>query len=559
VSPVQPGSMGYEKEWDEVKRFVAVVAAACVMTTGLVAAPSSGVAAPAEPTTQYPEFTPETPRWGECENARLAAVGAECGFVGVPLDYRHPDGEKINIAVSRVKHKTSDAKAQGPMLVNPGGPGGSGLLFAAFGQFLPEDVGAAYDWIGFDPRGVGASEPSLSCVPDHDGYNRPFYVPVNHTIERTWLARSKNYADACEADGGRLLDHMTTADAALDMESIRKALGAEKINYYGFSYGTYLGQVYATMFPERLRRAIFDGNVDPTRVWYRSNLDQDLAFEHNIEAYFDWIARHEDLYHLGATGKEVERLYYAELGKLVTRPAGGIIGPDEWADIFLQAGYYVFGWEEVAAAFAGWVHDRDWEPLRTLYGSPPFNDNGHAVYLAVVCTDAAWTTSYPRYRFDNWVTHIRAPFITWGNAWFNAPCLTWPGRASHPVKVDGSEVDSALLINETFDAATPFRGALKVRASFPNSVLVEGVGGTTHSGSLSGVACTDTIILEYLRSGELPARKPGDGSDVQCDPVPQPVPQPASQADSPGAADQRILLKAQSELRAELAARAIPR
>lgn len=527
-----------------------MLAAACVLSSVLVVASSSGVTASAKPEKQYPEFTPEPVQWSECTSGQLAAAGAECGFVSVPLDYGNPNGEMIRLAVSRKVHTSPDAESQGPMLVNPGGPGGAGLLYALFGGFVPDGVGDTYDWIGFDPRGVGTSEPSLSCVADFDGYNRPYYVPVNHSIEQAWLTRSKDYADACEANAGPLLDHMTTVDAALDMESIRKALGVDQLNYYGFSYGTYLGQVYATMFPDRLRRVVFDGNVDPTSVWYRSNLDQNLAFERAMKVYFDWIARHDDVYHLGTTGGAVERRFYAEQARLVANPAGGIIGPAELSDLFLQAGYYVYGWEDVAEAFSGWVRERSWEPLRDLYGSPPFDDNKHAVYLAVVCTDAPWTRSYPRYRMANWLSHFRAPFTTWGNGWFNSPCLTWSGRSSHPLDVDGGGVASALLLNETLDAATPFAGALEVRDRFPNAVLVEGVGGTTHSGSLSGVACTDDIIVEYLRSGALPARQSGRAADVRCDPVPQPEPG--------GSAAQRSLDDGLADQRAEFAV-TIPR
>jgi pimeloyl-ACP methyl ester carboxylesterase len=534
-----------------VNRFVAATAAACVVTSALVIAPSSGAAALAKPVNHYPEFTPKSIQWSECDGQILVAVGAECGFVAVPLDYRNPNGEKIQLAVSRVTHKTRDAEAQGPMLVNPGGPGASGLIYAMLGSVVPDGAGDAYDWVGFDPRGVGSSKPSLSCVPDYGGYNRPAYVPATPSIERDWLERSKAYSDACEADGGALLDHMTTVEAALDVESIRQALGAQRLNYYGFSYGTYLGQVYATMFPGRLGRVIFDGNVDPTRVWYRSNLDQDVAFDRGIKAYFDWVAEYDSVYHLGTTGAVVEHRYYTELTKLAREPAGGIIGPAEWTDIFVQAAYYVYGWEDVAHAFAGWVHDGTWEPLRDLYGSPPFDDNVRAVYLSVICTDGPWTNNYVHYRIDNWVTHVRGPFATWANAWFNGPCLTWPAASSEPVEVDGGDVDSALLINETLDAATPFEGALEVRARFPNSVLVEGVGGTTHSGSLSGVDCTDGIIVDYLRSGALPARKPGTGSDVQCDPVPRPVPE--------GAGGQRATPTEPSPLRVQLAVAAVPR
>ncbi len=538
-----------------MNRFVAVTAAAAVVVGGLVVAPLA-TAEQAKPAHHQKEFTPDPIQWGECDSPRLAQAGAQCGFVTVPLDYAKPNGEKIKLAVSRVTHKSPDSEYQGPMLVNPGGPGGSGLIYAIFGDFVPDGGGDDYDWIGFDPRGVGSSEPSLSCIPDFDGYNRPFYVPITPGLEHAWKKRSKDYADACETNGGKLLDHLTTIEAAKDMDSIRKALGADQINYYGFSYGTYLGQVYGTLFPERFRRVIFDGNVNPERVWYDANIDQDIAFDHNIKIYFNWVAKYDSVYHLGKTERQVEKLYYSQEAKLLRKPAGGKIGPDELSDIFLSAGYYVYGWEDVANAFAAWVHDGDYQPLVDQYGSPPFDDNGHAIYLAVVCTDAKWVTNYNRFRLDQWITHFKAPFETWGNAWFNGPCLYWPARSHHPLNIDGRGVQSALLINETLDAATPYPGALEVRKRFPNSVLIEGVNGTTHAGSLSGVECTDSKIVAYLKTGALPERKPGNHSDVQCDPVPQPVPAGAASAT---AEKRSASASSVSVLREELAAAASPR
>src|SRR5439155_22851876 len=135
---------------------------------------------------------------------------------------------------------------QGIMLVNPGGPGGSGLVLSILGNFVPNHAGDYYDWIGFDPRGVGSSRPAISCMPDYFHGNRPYYVPVSQFLMREWTTRAAKYAAACARKNGALLDHMTTADNARDMDSIRTALGASQINYYGFSYGTYLGQVYAT-------------------------------------------------------------------------------------------------------------------------------------------------------------------------------------------------------------------------------------------------------------------------------------------------------------------------
>jgi pimeloyl-ACP methyl ester carboxylesterase len=505
-----------------------MAATAGMLAGAVLLAPSSQAAL----TASQVDFAPASIAWGKCASGGLQARGAQCGFLQVPLDYAHPGGKKIKLAVSRIKAKVPAAQYQGVMLTNPGGPGGSGLTLAVLGEFVPNDAGLAYDWIGFDPRGVGSSEPSLACDGSYFSYNRPYYLPVSRKLEQTWLDRSKKYADACDKAGGDLLDHLKTIDTVNDMDALRQALGQEKINFYGFSYGTYLGQVYATQYPQRVRRMVLDGNVDPRRVWYQANLDQDIAFDRNVKIYFDWLAKYDNVYHLGTTGKDIERLYYAEQRNLLRKPAGGVIGPDELTDVFLQAGYYVFGWEDVAKAFAAWIHNGDFSGLKGLYDSSNAQgvgaDNGYAIYLAVQCTDTQWPTDWNRWRVDNWLTFSRAPFQTWGNAWFNAPCLYWGAKPGKPVAVDGSKAPGILLINETLDAATPYEGSLEVRSRFPKSALIEGVGGTTHSGSLFGIACVDNQIADYLASGKLPARKPGRQSDSQCEPNPQPAPTPAA-------------------------------
>ncbi|GAA4973010.1 alpha/beta hydrolase [Actinoplanes utahensis] len=503
------------------KILAATIAASVGLLIGAGVVPVAASAAP-----KAPGYTPPPIDWGTCTRASLQARGAQCGFLVVPLDYAKPGGTKIKIAVSRIKHKSSDADYQGVMLTNPGGPGGSGLGLPVLGEFVPDGAGGYYDWIGFDPRGVGSSVPALTCDPNYAGYNRPFYVPVTRQLEKTWLAKAKGYAEACDSAGGALLDHLKTTDTVADMESLRKALGAEKINYYGFSYGTYLGQVYATQHPERVRRFVFDGVVNPERVWYKANLDQDIQFDQNMDVYFGWIAKYDSVYHLGKTAKEVERKYYATLYSLIKNPAAGKIGPDEWNDVFVQAGYYVYGWEDVASAFSAWVNEKDAAPLLELYGTPgaPGSDNGYAVYLGVQCTDVQWPTRWSTWQRDNWAVHFRAPFMTWNNAWYNAPCINWGAKAGKPVEINGKKVPPILLISETEDAATPYEGALEVRQRFPKSVLIEGVGGTTHSGSLNGVACTDDTIAAYLATGALPDRVRGNRSDKQCEPNPQPDP-----------------------------------
>ena len=464
--------------------------------------------------------------WGPCTDPGLQQAGAVCGMLSVPLDYNHPDGAKIQIAVSMVKHKAPQAKYQGIMITNPGGPGGSGLGLATLGASVPNNAGDAYDWIGFDPRGVGSSVPALSCIPDYFSANRPEYVPTTPALERTWLARSKSYATACGADNLALLRHMTTIEVAKDMDRIRQALGRDQINYYGFSYGTYLGQVYSTLFPQRVRRMVLDSNVDPRKVWYQANLDQDVAFERNVKIWFGWLARYDSVYHLGTTEQAVEKLWYATKEKLRKNPVGGVVGPDEWTDIFLYSGYYQFLWVDLGNTFAGWVHNANATAVVNWYQSAdgPGNDNGFAVYNAVQCTDVQWPTSWAQWRRDNWRVYRIAPFETWGNAWYNAPCLYWPAPARTPLTINGSKVKSVLLIDETLDAATPFEGSLEVRRLYPHSSLIAEPGGTTHAGTLLGNACVDDQIAAYLATGKLPVRKPGNGPDTLCDPLPQPVP-----------------------------------
>jgi pimeloyl-ACP methyl ester carboxylesterase len=517
-----------------MKRLIVIATTVAMSVTGLA---SAAPAAPSATGTAAASGTVTNAKgiaWGTCDSQGLQKAGAVCGFLSVPLDYEHPHGQQIQLAVSLIKHKTPDSAYQGIMLTNPGGPGGSGLTLSVLGQYVPNGAGDSYDWIGFDPRGVGSSKPAISCLPDYFSPNRPDYIPRTRALEKIWLARSKAYATACGKNAGALLSHMTTVDSVKDMDSIRAALGARQINYYGFSYGTYLGQVYSTLYPQRVRRMVLDSNVDPRDVWYQANLNQDVAFERNIKIWFGWLAKYDGVYHLGKTAKAVEKLFYAEQGKLRAQPAGGQVGPDEWSDIFLLAGYYQSTWLELGSVFAGWVHKADSATLITEYQNTdgPGDDNGFAVYNAVQCTDVQWPESWSQWRRDNWRTYAVAPFETWGNAWYNAPCLYWPAEASKPVKVDGSHVASALLIDETLDAATPYEGSLQVRKLFPHSSLIAEPGGTTHAGTLFGNACVDDQIAAYLATGALPARKPGRGADTLCDPLPQPDPTAAASSAS---------------------------
>lgn len=371
-------------------------------------------------------------------------------------------------------------------------------------------------------RAGWASVPALSCDGRYFSYNRPPYVPTRTAIKKAWLARTDGYATACaNSSAAALLPHLKTTDTIADMEVLRTALGAEQITFYGASYGTYIAQVYATLHPDRLAGMVLDGVVDPTKVWYDSNLAQDPAFERVINRFFAWVGRHQSLYHLGSSGAAVRARYYRLLAKVTRHPANGRVGAAELSDALIPAGYTVQTWHTVAEALAKFANQGKAKLIARLYrdGNPvgPGADNGYAMYLATQCTDAAWPRPWSVWQADNDRVYAKAPFLTWGNAWYNAPCRSWPAPAGTPVTVSGAQVDfPVLLISETLDAATPFAGALQARRTFPTAALVAGMGGTTHAASLNGVECVDNAIAAYLADGTLPKRRSGNGPDLKC-------------------------------------------
>lgn len=504
-----------------VKRLVAALATAG-MVISLAAVLGSGGAQAAP---QVPRAAAATSSfgWAACGD------GFECGTIKVPLNYFSATSPKITLAVTRKVHTRSPYR--GVMLTNPGGPGASGRGLPVLQDYVPGGYGENYDWVGFDPRGVGASTPALRCNPNYFGVDRPNFVPRTAALMRYWVTKTSKYAAQCAKSPARgLLAHLNTLNTVIDMEVIRATYAAEnpgtgeKLNFYGFSYGTYLGQAYAVRYPSRVGRFVLDGVVDPTRYWYKSNLDQEILFDNNLNFFFKWVSRNAGVYHLGTDWRAIRRGFNAQLRKLDRHPAaGGRLGPNELTDAMLSAAYYVYGWDSIASAYALLVHTGRGGPLLNMYASANLgDDNGYAMYLATQCTDSyrpAWSTQVR----DAWRIHAIKPFVAWDNTWFNAPCRFWPVRSKPRLRINGSAVTAKILmINETYDAATSFSGALTARGLFPSASLIEGYRGTTHSGSLSGVSCVDLRIAAYLNTGSVPTRLSGRRSDVRCPRVPAP-------------------------------------
>ncbi|WP_409234212.1 alpha/beta hydrolase [Streptomyces sp. PA5.6] len=498
-----------------MKKSALVLCAVAAVTATLAAAVPPAAGAPAE-------RSPLT--WKKCATKTYPTL--QCASLKVPLDHQEPGGRQITLALSRVPHTAKTS--QGPLLVNPGGPGGSGLSMAGFvAKSLPGKTAAQYDIVGFDPRGVGRSRPALNCVPGHFDPVRPASVPATAALERDNLRRARAFATACGKKYGDVLPFIDSVSVVQDMDDIRAALGAQRVNFFGYSYGTYLGALYGRLYPQRVRRMALDSLVDPTGVWYDDNLRQDEAFDKRYKAFMTWIARNDAAYGLGEDPGGVEAKWYAMRGALAEKPAGEKVGAAELEDTFLPGGYYNGYWPRLAEAFAAYVNDGNSRPLVAAYDMfgavDAAGENGYSVYSAVQCRDVRWPREWRTWRDDNDRMHAKAPFTTWNNAWYNAPCAFWPTHHLSPPNVANSELPPVLLFQGTDDPATPYDGAVRLHHLLRGSRLVIEEGGGNHGVTLSGNTCLDRHLAVYLTTGKVPTDD--GGTDAVCKARPAPRPQ----------------------------------
>ncbi|MFG3122676.1 alpha/beta hydrolase [Streptomyces sp. NPDC048201] len=469
--------------------------------------------------------------WQDCPADWGLEKPIQCGWVSVPLDYAKPYGKQIKLAVDRMGNTGTKEERQGALIYNPGGPGGSGLRFprrVTTKSALWTNTAKAYDFVGFDPRGVGHSTP-ISCVDPQEFVKAPKADPVpgSEADKRAQRKLAREYAEGCAERSGAMLPHMTTPNTARDLDVIRAALGEKKLNYLGVSYGTYLGAVYGTLFPGHIRRMIVDSVVDPARenIWYQANLNQDIAFEGRWKDWQDWVAANDAAFHLGTTRGAVQAQWLKLRAAAAKSPLGGVVGPAELISFFQSAPYYDSSWVPVATAFSKYVAG-DTQALVDA-AAPDLSDtagnisaeNGNAVYTAVECADAKWPTSWQTWDRDNTRLHKDYPFMTWANAWMNLPCATWGAKQHTPVEVGTHRgLPPVLIVQSTNDAATPYAGAVSLHKRFKGSRLITEKGAGSHGVTGLVNPCVNQRVDAYLLSGKL------DSSDVTC--APHATPQP---------------------------------
>ncbi|MEV5511013.1 alpha/beta hydrolase [Streptomyces orinoci] len=450
-----------------------------------------------------------------CPAAEGLPASVRCGTVSVPLDYSRPNGKQISLTVSRGRATGGRSEYQGALFFNPGGPGGSGMIFPLLaGLSSWRKLAEAYDFIGYAPRGVGRSAPLYCAEPgtiDKAPSDSPEHPSAAYKKHRRDQAR--DYARGCLRKAGNDLRFFNSLNNARDLDVLRAALGERQLNFVGASYGTYFGAVYATLFPGHVRRMVFDSvvNPDPRKIWYQNNLDQSAAFERRFADWRRWAAKHDSLYHLGGNERQVLESYEKAIERLGRRAAGGRVGPAQLQSVLLRAGYTDSGWAPAARMLGAYLRGDDRALVAAAAPDPAgarSAENGNAVYTAVECNDAPWPRSWKVWDRDNDRLARRAPFETWNNAFMNLPCAFWQEPRQRPLDIRaGRALPPTLLLAAERDAATPYQGALELHRRLSGSSLVTERNAGTHGIGGGPNTCVNRYFEDYLLNGRLPGRR----------------------------------------------------
>ncbi|MFE3449362.1 alpha/beta hydrolase [Nonomuraea sp. NPDC059194] len=448
--------------------------------------------------------------WKACED------GFECGRLEVPLDYADPGGDTITLAVTR-KPAADQRQRIGSLLLNPGGPGGSGVDFArGSGEALTDRLRARYDIVGFDPRGVGKSA-AIRCAPDAAAaYGRQVRNPRARG-EPSASERAdelKKLGAGCLARSGELLAHVSTAEAAKDMDVLRGVLGDARLHYLGFSYGTMLGAVYAELFPGRVGRLVLDSAVDP-RVWPTgaSSIIRARGFEVALDSFLADCATRSDCA-LGTDPKEARRRLVGLLERIDRRPLPGE-GPqtvDKETAVALISGalYDKSAWPLLRTAFQQAMSGKG-AALLELGDSPSgTDDNSGEAMLSIVCLDGppALTSAHqvearlPAFR-------KAAPVFGERVAWEQLSCAYWPVKPTgRPHAITARGAAPILVVGNLRDPATPYAWSKALAGQLSSGVLLTHDGDGHGAYDKRGNACVKDAVDTYLIDG----RPPADGA-----------------------------------------------
>ncbi len=437
-----------------------------------------------------PDWQPPALQWTACDLPR----DGRCATLPVPLDWTRPDGPTVDLAVGMIP--ASGARI-GSLVMNPGGPGGSGLDFLDADPVSP-DLGRRFDLVSWDPRGIGASTP-VRCGDAVPALQQADPDPDNAAEQAALDRAAAAVSSECDAEDAALLAHLGTEDVARDLEALRRALGDEPLNYLGFSYGTAIGQSYASQFPHRIRTMVLDGVVDPSVGFEDFLAAQATAFE----TTFDEQAQQCASAGIGRCGvADLADAYDRVKAAVEVRPLGGgdkPVGPAALATAAIQTSYGSDGWRSLGPALAAAL-DGDgsqlWDLAANYYGLSSFTS-----YAAVECIDTPPPRGAAAYRA--FAERLRESAPRFGAATANelASCATWPvPPVGTPGPVTAAGAPPILVVGNTGDAATPYANAVAVASTLDSGVLltVEMDGHTAYGSKRCATGVVDDYVIDLL-------------------------------------------------------------
>jgi pimeloyl-ACP methyl ester carboxylesterase len=444
-------------------------------------------------------------RWEAC------GTGQQCAWLTVPIDHQDPTLGTIDLRLVRIPARSGAPR--GSLVVNPGGPGASGADFVRlFALSAPAILREQFDLVGFDPRGVGQSSP-IRCSSDAQlaRFLRTDSTPMTARDQRILMRRAAAFGPGCLADQPRLAPNLETQQTIQDMDQLRHALGEERLNFLGYSYGTLLGARFAEAYPDRVGRFVLDGAVDPALNLMEISRDQAQGFQQAIRRFAADCARRATCT-LGEKPETVLRNINVLLRRLDDRPirttgATTLVQSEAISGIF-TALYSTEVWPTLGQALAQ-ARQGDGTLLQRLaylgndqIGPERFASNLVFAFIATGCLDSPAPPGRAGLAAaaKRWSAQASVPELSRALAWSNAACHTW-FRHSPPIEqVSSTTTAPILIIGTRFDPATPYRWSTTLNRVLPTSSLLtfEGDG---HTAFASGVRCVDEAVTNYLVTG----------------------------------------------------------
>ncbi len=452
----------------------------------------------ASPDTTTAQFVPQPIEWKQCPNA-AATSNISCGSIEVPFDYDNPDQGSFVLFVKR--RAAADAASRiGSLLVNPGGPGFGGSSLADDAEYYFSTTLLQYfDIIAWDPRGTGESSPAVDCIDQYDEYFGLDSPPDTPEEKQALIDAGLAFDQQCEEGSGSILPYISTRSSATDMNTIREALGEDKISYVGFSYGSELGATWATLFPNTVRAAVLDGAVDPNSTALEEGLSQATGFEQQLNAFLANCAKTPScaFYNGGAPEVALDKLLLdIDSVPLVVRADRTPVTQGVMFTAIAQAMYSDSLWPQLDSALA-LAQNGDGSGLLELYDNyfqrKPDGTYGNELeaFVAITCLDDPGASSVEEVDASVKTFTDAAPRLG-ANFAYGYVCTNWPVAQVPKVKVTGSGAGPILVVGTTGDPATPLGATRNMAKSLEQGILLV-VEAQQHTGYGANVCIVDAV------------------------------------------------------------------